>query len=102
VSGTSTTSVPRAIRIDVKIVSFVRAFRLIYDRGPSLREIMLEVNAGSKTAVSRAVARLVVAGRLIRHFDGLAMPSDMEAVVALLQRSGWQVVAPHSAQKSLE
>lgn len=87
-------TIPRAVRIDVKIVSFVRAFRLTYDRGPSLREIMLEVGAGSKTAVSRAVARLVTAGRLVRHRDGLAVPGDVEAAVALLRRGGWQVVKP--------
>lgn len=84
--------IPRAVRIDVKIVSFVRAFRLTYDRGPSLREIMLEVNAGSKTAVSRAVSRLVTAGRLVRCSDGPGVPGDVEAAVALLQRSGWHVV----------
>lgn len=86
--------IPRAVRIDVKIVSFVRAFRLTYDRGPSLREIMLEVNAGSKTAVSRAVGRLVSAGRLVRCSDGPAVPGELEAAVALLQRSGWHVAAP--------
>lgn len=46
----------------------------------------------SKTAVSRAV------GRLVRHCDGLAVPSDVEAAVALPQRRGWHVVAPHAAQ----
>jgi len=86
--------IPRAIRVDVKIVSFVRAFRLTYDRGPSLREIMLEVGASSKTAVSRAVSRLLTAGRLIRYADGLAVPGDVEAAVALLRLRGWQVVAP--------
>ncbi|WP_440978582.1 hypothetical protein ACQHGV_13495 [Sphingomonas pseudosanguinis] len=94
------TSVPQAIRIDVKIVSFVRAFRLVYDRGPSLREIMLEVNAGSKTTVSRAVARLVSAGRLVRCSDGPAVPDDVETAVALLRRSGWHVVAPHVISQS--
>ncbi|WP_288935086.1 hypothetical protein [uncultured Sphingomonas sp.] len=81
----------------MKIVSFVRAFRLTYDRGPSLREIMIEVGAGSKTAVSRAVGRLISAGRLVRHRDGLAVPGDVEAAVALLQRSGWRVIAPIAA-----
>lgn len=87
-------AIPRAVRVDVKIVSFVRAFRLTYDRGPSLREIMLEVGAGSKTAVSRAVSRLLAAGRLIRYPDGLAVPGDVEAAVTLLRLRGWQVVAP--------
>jgi len=43
------------------------------------------------------VARLVTAGRLVRHADGLAVPGDVEAAVALLQRRGWQVVAPLAA-----
>lgn len=89
-------TIPRAVRIDVKIVSFVRAFRLTYDRGPSLREIMLEVGAGSKTAVSRAVSRLLAAGRLVRNANGLSIPGDVEAAVSLLRRQGWQVVAPGS------
>ena len=89
-------AIPQAIRIDVKIVSFVRAFRLTYDRGPSLREIMLEVGSGSKTAVSRAVGRLVTAGRLVRHGDGLSVPGDVEAAVALLRRRGWEVIEPQN------
>lgn len=91
---TAVTDIPRAVRVDVKIVSFVRAFRLTYDRGPSLREIMLEISAGSKTAVSRAVTRLVTAGRLVRYADGLAVPGDVEAAIALLRREGWEVNAP--------
>ncbi len=91
-------AIPRAVRVDVKIVSFVRAFRLTYDRGPSLREIMLEVGAGSKTAVSRAVNRLLTAGRLIRYSDGLAVPGDVEAAVSLLKSEGWQILAPPTYQ----
>lgn len=90
--------IPRAVRVDVKIVSFVRAFRLTYDRGPSLREIMLEVDAGSKTTVSRAVARLVAAGRLVRHRDGLSVPGNVEAAALLLRSQGWCVFAPGEVQ----
>lgn len=86
--------IPRVIRSDVKVVSFVRAFRLTYDRGPSLGEIMLEVGAGSKATVSRTVGRLVAAGRLIRNRDGLSVPGDVDAAVALLRRRGWQVIEP--------
>lgn len=85
---------PHTARIDVAIVVFVRNFRLSYDRGPSLTEIMLGVGAGSKTSTSRIVRRLVASGRLFRNIDGLDLPGQVEVAVALLRGRGWHLVAP--------
>lgn len=87
----SDTAIPPSTSMKVHIISFVRAFILAHDVGPTLSEIALHVGS-TKPRVSRALNELAAAGRIIREpgkARGISMPGDVERALAILRREGW-------------
>ncbi|MBB4154161.1 SOS-response transcriptional repressor LexA [Sphingomonas jinjuensis] len=98
----SDTTIPRSTSLKVHIISFVRAFILAHDVGPTLSEIALQVGS-TKPRVSRALNELAAAGRIIREpkkARGIRMPGDIERAVAILRREGW-IVDDHCKSATL-
>ena len=83
---------PAMASLRLQVLAFVRAYSARWGEGPSYGEIG-EATGASRTAIKKAVRRLISQGMLLRApgVRGLVLPDRRDDAIRVLRELGWVV-----------